>query len=104
MNPLAAMNAGAALKSALAGTLRPAVGGGSPVPRFGPRVAAAATPRAVASPLSLGGSKASPGLTDALSRPKRTRSSGYKKTSPVKGAASLGPAGPASAGPGTGGL
>lgn len=96
MNPLAA------IKSALSGSMRPAVGGGSPVPRFGPRVAAAATPRAASktSPLSVGGSGASPGLIDMLSRPKRARQSGIKKTSPIKGAASLGPAGPMSAGPG----
>jgi hypothetical protein len=101
MSPVAALN-GSAIRSALSGIQRPAVGGGSMVPRFGPRVAAA--PTKAPSPMSIGGSAAAPDVADMLSRPKRAgRMKGYSKTAPIKGGASLGPKGPASSGPGTGG-
>lgn len=97
-NPLAA------IKSALSGGQRMAVGGGSPMPRFGPRVAAKGTP--APSAMSVGGG-APKGVGDMLSRPKRTRSSGYSKTANIKGGASpanMPPGGSGgSAGPGVGG-
>ena len=46
------------------------------VPKFGPTVQKPLTP----SPMSIGNKAASPGVADMLSRPKRVRSSGIKKT------------------------
>ncbi len=57
------------------------------VPHFGPAIAAVKPP---ASPMSLGGGSASPGVQDMLSRPKRTRSKGYKKTAERPGSAKAG--------------
>lgn len=84
MNQASLMSGGGTgVKSALSGLQRMSVGGGKRVPSFGPAVSA--------SPIKQGNAGlASPGLVDMLSRPKRTRQSGIKKTAGIKGAASLG--------------
>ena len=99
MSPVA--NIGSALKNALSGTQRMAVGGGSRIPRFGPAIAAKPT-----KPVGIG-QPAVPSVQNMLSRPKRTRQAGYSKTAPSPKGLSVpklgGVSGPASAGPGTGG-
>ncbi len=69
MNPLSSV-----LK-ALGGGINPQKGTAH-VPKFGPTVAKPLSP----SPMSVGSSGASTGTQDMLSRAKRTREKGYKKT------------------------
>ena len=102
MNALASMNSGNAVKSALSGVQRMAVGGGRRVPSFG--AAQTASPTRAAPMGSLGPGNAPASVQDLLSRPKRTVRSGWTKTSTIKGgAAPIPPGGAAGAGPGTGG-
>ncbi len=67
------------IASALSGTQRMSVGGGARIPRFGPSFAAAGTKSVKAPGLT---PKLAPTVQDMLSRAKRTRRSGYKKTAP----------------------
>lgn len=76
-NLLSAINS-SPIASALSGTQRMSVGGGARIPRFGPSFAAAGT-KSKAPGLT---PRVSPTVQDMLSRPKRTRRSGYSKTAP----------------------